>query len=159
VKGITKRKMRRNTSRSAGIFGIGYDRTPHTVERVWKVAVEIKYTNYTTKQSHAQACLVAEPRLTAFLQDVGAGKARKSSSRHKEKKIRDSHDSRISGKKYVCKRNIGMNIKSAQIASPVLGNTHGRKGRANAARWAHEVVRRTNTSLLSIGRPCRVLRI
>jgi hypothetical protein len=134
VKGITKRKMRRNTSRSAGIFGIGYDRTPHTVERVWKVAEEIKYTNDTTKQSHEQACLVAEPRLTALLQDVGAGKARQSSSRHKEKKIRDSHDSRISGKKYVCKRNIGMNIKSAQIASPVLGNTHGRKGRANTAR-------------------------
>jgi len=105
VKGITKRKMRRNTSRSAGIFGIGYDRTPHTVERVWKVA-EIKYTNDTTKQSHEQACLVAEPRLTALLQDVGAGKARQSSSRHKEKKIRDSHDSRISGKKYVCKKEI-----------------------------------------------------
>jgi hypothetical protein len=50
VKGITKRKMRRNTSRSAGIFGIGYDRTPHTVERVWKVAEEIKYTNDTTKK-------------------------------------------------------------------------------------------------------------
>jgi len=56
---------------------------------------------------------VAEPRVTALLQDAGAGKARKSSSRHKEKKIRDSYDSRISGKKYVCKRNIGMNIKSA----------------------------------------------
>jgi hypothetical protein len=61
-------------------------------------------------------------------------KSKESSSRHKEKRIRDSHDSRISGKKYVCKRNIGMNIKSAQIASPVLGNTHSRRGRANAAR-------------------------
>jgi len=39
----------------------------------------------TTKQSHAQACLVAEPRLTALLQDVGAGKARRAAAGTKKR--------------------------------------------------------------------------